>query len=1311
MSDVFGIDQQGQRNLEEDATLNPLAPGQVQPTFGQGLLSGVTQGVMRGGVKALDALTTAGSMLDAVGQANAPNERARKFNAGITHEQLREDTLKLKEDVRKQSLDYWTPQPGEVGAAGRVLGGLSEMAIPLALGAGNPSLLLGSATLDTGKTLVDQGVDSKTASIGAVLTDVALAAGFKIPFLGSSWSTRVASGVAGNIALGGAMTEGQKLLLGSSGYQELAKQYGYTGENMALDALMGAVFGGLAHLGSPKKAQDAPQMTPDQVDALLAAKNAQHFQHDTAPGLPANAGASVAHQDALGAAVEQLLKGEPVNVPDAITQADFIKPPTQAENPISRAMKAEYPDLVKPQGLAAIPQAERQALPYNAPELNAYASEVEQKYGLPPGLINAIKNAGEKSGSKSTSPKGAQGVMQFTPENLKKYGVTDPTDPMQMIDAAGRYLSDTAKQYGGNVDAMIADYNGGPKQAAKVLAGKAPGAKETRDYLARVKSALEDPQALERQQQIDKTSLSQQSKQDLGRLYSDAARVKPVFDSTLSQIANEAGGEALTAPLKGIDRAAAKAQHDYGGDATQIKDLVRGTILVDEPSAAQAAVDLIGKQFEIVGKPRNLFDPSIEPVDGYRDAKFNVRVGGHVAEIQVNMPEMAAAKEAVHVQYEERSKIERESAGRQRTAEENAKIDELNRQMRAVYNAAWESAQARALGLSSDLNSSGVSGDPLRLAASGSNSRGGTVSQAAQEMATPGTLPSDTGTPSTSKNSAAMGTPPAAIIAGRKTNVMTERGMTVPTRYAVTDIGSLVTSHGNDMQPNPAFPRELQPRDRARMSSEAQIAKIENALNPELLGASARASDGAPIIGADRVVESGNARTIALRRAYGSGKADGYRQWLIDNAEQFGLDPAVVAQMDTPALVRIGSGDYNRAEFARQANESAVAQMSVTEIAKSDAARLSDLMGLVTNEDGTINMTSSAPFVQNFMAHIVSPSEFGAMMTADGQLSQQGLQRIRNAVFAKAYGDPDVVALMAESTDANIKNVLGGMLRAAPGVARLRDLIDAGARYPIDVSGDLAVAVRKFSELRAKGLKVQDMLDQGTLFDSGLTPEVKNLMIGLDENARAPKRVAEMVGRIVDQVDRLGDPRQGSLFAPVKGETGRTVEQVNADMLALEQQVKARIEARTGKPEPKVPDITVWNHEEMARLHDLKLELPTQGSEREAAKARIQQRIAARRGNPLDSNIPSAADLINSAIDSVRKDFEVKPVAGLFDSPEIQAARKILEDSPDARVVREDGTEVSVREAFKEVDDAQTAAQTDVKAFDAAITCYMGQPA
>lgn len=386
--------------------------------------------------------------------------------------------------------------------------------------------------------------------------------------------------------------------------------------------------------------------------------------------------------------------------------------------------------------------------------------------------------------------------------------------------------------------------------------------------------------------------------------------------------------------------------------------------------------------------------------------------------------------------------------------------------------------------------------------------------------------------------------PPMAPVDGATGSVITERGMQVPIRYRVVEADTLVTSHGNDLSTNPAFPQELQPRDRGRAASADQIARIENAIKPELLGESVKASDGAPIVGPDGVVESGNARTIALRRAYDSGKADGYGVWLGENAARFGVDPAEIAGMRRPVLVRERLGAVDRAEFARQANESPIAALSPVEQARADSSRMRDLSGLVANDDGTINMAQSRDWVRGFMREVPA-TERGAMMQADGQLSQTGMQRIRNAVFSKAYGDPEILAALSESTNSNIRNILAGLLRAAPDVARLQDLIAAGARQPMDFAPDLVRAARELGSLRDRGVTLDAYLAQGDLAGGGLTPEMNNLLIGLSENARSPRRVAEMVRAMVDTVDALGDPRQSSMF----GDAGPTRGDVAADAI------------------------------------------------------------------------------------------------------------------------------------------------------------------
>ena len=158
---------------------------------------------------------------------------------------------------------------------------------------------------------------------------------------------------------------------------------------------------------------------------------------------------------------------------------------------LARGGNTEQPKATDLPVLVNIAPEQRKSLRYNSPELDEYASFVEQRYGLPPGLIKAIKNSGERSNSNQVSLKGAQGVMQFIPGTWKQYGKdADPTDPVASIDAAGAYFKDLLQRYNGNVDAAVTEYNGGVKQAQAVAGGGNPWVPETVSYLARIRQAL-----------------------------------------------------------------------------------------------------------------------------------------------------------------------------------------------------------------------------------------------------------------------------------------------------------------------------------------------------------------------------------------------------------------------------------------------------------------------------------------------------------------------------------------------------------------------------------------------------------------------------------------------------------------------------------------------------------------------------------------------------------------------------------------------------------------------------------------------------
>ncbi|MFV5490184.1 lytic transglycosylase domain-containing protein [Acinetobacter sp. ASP199] len=344
--------------------------------------------------------------------------------------------------------------------------------------------------------------------------------------------------------------------------------------------------------------------------------------------------------------------------------------------------------------------------------------------------------------------------------------------------------------------------------------------------------------------------------------------------------------------------------------------------------------------------------------------------------------------------------------------------------------------------------------------------------------------------------------------------------------YEVKSLDELIASNDLAYGVNPLYPSELQPRDRTREASRQQIERMAENLKPEWLGESNMLSNGAPIIGMDNVVESGNGRTLAIAKAYESGRAEEYRAFLEQYASERGID---IAGINNPVLVRTRLTDTDRTQFAKLANESDVAQYSATERAVSDSDRLPDASLLKINNDGSINLDGSMDFVRGFVGSLPK-SEQGTVITGDGRLSQEGKRRIESAMMQRTYEDSSLIGRMAENLDDDSKTVLSALLRAAPQLAQLDALVKQGGRHQNSIAKDLAQAAQKLRDLKANGQTVPDYLNQGQLIDDGLSPGARDFLNVFDQNNRSAKAIGENIQGKIDEIEAMGDPRQGSLF-------------------------------------------------------------------------------------------------------------------------------------------------------------------------------------
>lgn len=359
------------------------------------------------------------------------------------------------------------------------------------------------------------------------------------------------------------------------------------------------------------------------------------------------------------------------------------------------------------------------------------------------------------------------------------------------------------------------------------------------------------------------------------------------------------------------------------------------------------------------------------------------------------------------------------------------------------------------------------------------------------------------------------------IVKGRTNKVKTAKGTQVSTVFALLESDEIIASHTSTGAENPNFPQELQPRDRSRESSQAWVQKTSNGLDPESLGRSGRADTGAPIVGDDLVVESGNGRTMAIQLAYERGQAEEYREWLVEEAEYFGFSADQVENFTAPILVRIRTSEVDRVQFTVEANQDDKLSFSATERAQSDAKRLDEnLLALFTpGDDGDLLTAGNQKFIQGFLKSI-GDTEAAQYLTTEGKPTQALVTRIKAAIFSKAYNDDRLLEMMADQTKPDLQNMLNALGAAAPkfieaqAISRgdIQDVSSSiidGMEQALDkrVANAIIDAANTIIAAKRNDQDIAEFVQQQGLFGD-LGEGVPELAVFLSKNSRSAKKMS-----------------------------------------------------------------------------------------------------------------------------------------------------------------------------------------------------------
>ncbi|EFC1638328.1 hypothetical protein FA822_00745 [Escherichia coli] len=354
----FGLNPVNQNQQLDEAASNP-AGFNSDVGFFDNAVGAALSGLYSGLVAKPDQLLWAGMDKIVSPIAQFVNENTSLNDTSVSY-------IAEQRKLAEQQVKRLTPDAATTGTAGQVLYGLFDMGRQAVVGTtlGGP---VGGAAAVTSlqgfsefERLTAQGVDFRTAQEAGLVQGITAGAGTLIPMsLGLRAGGALAEGVAAQLARTGessvrraaatavratpdiAYAAGTNIAFGMAqrgltaktlrdgGYSEMANQYDVLDRQaIAIDAVLGVAFGGVGRfINSRGEPTIAPNFSPVDIDAALAANAAHHAEIDIAPGVPINVLSRNSHIQALRKAMSDVSQGRPVDVASIAESASFSEIP------------------------------------------------------------------------------------------------------------------------------------------------------------------------------------------------------------------------------------------------------------------------------------------------------------------------------------------------------------------------------------------------------------------------------------------------------------------------------------------------------------------------------------------------------------------------------------------------------------------------------------------------------------------------------------------------------------------------------------------------------------------------------------------------------------------------------------------------------------------------------------------------------------------------------------------------------------------------------------------------------------------------
>ena len=258
---------------------------------------------------------------------------------------------------------------------------------------------------------------------------------------------------------------------------------------------------------------------------------------------------------------------------------------------------------------------------------------------------------------------------------------------------------------------------------------------------------------------------------------------------------------------------------------------------------------------------------------------------------------------------------------------------------------------------------------------------------------------------------------PIAAAVGKEVSVKFTNKVSQPVRVAVVDARSLQPSHQNG-QPNVLhFLPEAQPKKRTDHESVHAAEQMAAQMNPEEITSSVTAYTGAPSVNARGEVIQGNNRTAALKRMWQGypEQAAAYKQYLMDHASEYGLNPEDIAAIEQPVLVNlmdvtdeqaIELGQYDVKDTESGGTER-IKPRNVSQKMGDKAERFASILLRTTDEDASVSQLIDEHAVETLKwleaQHYISPTQYRSAFNAEGEVTTEAKNDLRGILYQAVF--------------------------------------------------------------------------------------------------------------------------------------------------------------------------------------------------------------------------------------------------------------------------------------------------------------------